>query len=68
MQGQHVRTDLGSYSNSLNVFNFLDFWLEKLEAMCHVIEVICHIIWDDEDDEDATDLETLSSAVTPWDF
>ena len=36
--------------------------------MCHVIKVICHIIWDDEDDEDATDLETLSSAVTPWDF
>ena len=27
--GLDARTDLGSYSNSLNVFNFLDFWLEK---------------------------------------
>ena len=38
MQGQHIRTALGSYSDSLNIFNFLDFFLEKLEAICHVIK------------------------------
>ena len=29
MQGQHIRTDLGSYSNSLNVFNFFRFLARK---------------------------------------